>query len=32
METLVYTFLLTGTLMVIFFAVFFRDPPTIPKE
>nr|YP_010338691.1 photosystem II protein T [Glaucosphaera vacuolata]UNJ18641.1 photosystem II protein T [Glaucosphaera vacuolata] len=32
METLVYVFLLTGTLMVIFFAVFFRDPPRIPKE
>ena len=25
MEALVYTFLLIGTLMVIFFAVFFRD-------
>nr|YP_009370211.1 photosystem II reaction center protein T [Bulboplastis apyrenoidosa]ARO90700.1 photosystem II reaction center protein T [Bulboplastis apyrenoidosa] len=32
METLVYVFLLTGTLMVIFFSVFFRDPPRIPKE
>nr|YP_010337866.1 photosystem II protein T [Timspurckia oligopyrenoides]UNJ17451.1 photosystem II protein T [Timspurckia oligopyrenoides] len=27
----VYVFLLTGTLMVIFFAVFFRDPPRIAK-
>nr|8IWH_T Chain T, Photosystem II reaction center protein T [Thalassiosira pseudonana]8IWH_t Chain t, Photosystem II reaction center protein T [Thalassiosira pseudonana] len=27
MEALVYTFLLIGTLMVIFFAVFFRDTP-----
>jgi hypothetical protein len=25
MEALVYTFLLIGTLMVLFFAVFFRD-------
>ena len=25
MEALVYTFLLIGTLMVIFFAVFFRE-------
>ena len=29
MEALVYVFLLTGTLMVIFFAIFFRDPPRI---
>nr|YP_010337452.1 photosystem II protein T [Pulvinaster venetus]UNJ17037.1 photosystem II protein T [Pulvinaster venetus] len=29
METLVYVFLLIGTLMVIFFAVFFREPPRI---
>jgi len=29
MEALVYTFLLIGTLMVIFFAVFFREPPRI---
>jgi photosystem II PsbT protein len=29
MEALVYTFLLIGTLMVIFFAVFFRDSPRI---
>ena len=31
MEALVYVFLLTGTLMVIFFAIFFRDPPRIAK-
>nr|QUE29853.1 PsbT [Erythrotrichia carnea] len=31
METLVYVFLLTGTLMILFFAVFFREPPTIVK-
>nr|YP_010338599.1 photosystem II protein T [Rhodaphanes brevistipitata]UNJ18549.1 photosystem II protein T [Rhodaphanes brevistipitata] len=31
METLVYVFLLTGTLMTIFFAIFFRDPPRIAK-
>ena len=29
MEALVYTFLLIGTLMVIFFAVFLREPPRI---
>jgi photosystem II PsbT protein len=29
MEALVYTFLLIGTLMVIFFAVFFRETPKI---
>nr|YP_010444063.1 photosystem II protein T [Haramonas pauciplastida]UTE94950.1 photosystem II protein T [Haramonas pauciplastida] len=29
MEALVYTFLLIGTLMVIFFAIFFREPPII---
>lgn len=27
MEALVYTFLLVGTLGIIFFAIFFRDPP-----
>jgi hypothetical protein len=32
METLVYVFLLAGTLTVIFFAVFFRDPPRIAKK
>ena len=31
MEALVYTFLLIGTLMVLFFAVFFRDTPKIIK-
>nr|YP_010336924.1 photosystem II protein T [Madagascaria erythrocladioides]QUE28958.1 PsbT [Madagascaria erythrocladioides]UNJ16509.1 photosystem II protein T [Madagascaria erythrocladioides] len=31
METLVYVFLLTGTLMVLFFAIFFREPPKIVK-
>nr|WCR30515.1 photosystem II protein T [Selaginella remotifolia] len=29
MEALVYTFLLVGTLGIIFFAIFFRDPPRI---
>nr|YP_011005557.1 Photosystem II reaction center protein T [Cutleria multifida]WAM62561.1 Photosystem II reaction center protein T [Cutleria multifida] len=28
---LVYSTLLIGTLMVLFFAVFFRDPPKILK-
>jgi len=32
MEALVYTFLLIGTLMVIFFAVFFRDLPRVIKK
>jgi photosystem II PsbT protein len=32
MEALVYTFLLIGTLMVLFFAVFFRDPPRVIKK
>jgi len=32
MEALVYTFLLIGTLSVIFFAVFFRDTPRILKK
>nr|QUE28021.1 PsbT [Sahlingia subintegra] len=31
METLVYVFLLTGTLMILFFAVFFREPPKVVK-
>jgi photosystem II PsbT protein len=30
MEALVYTFLLVGTLGIIFFAIFFREPPTVP--
>nr|YP_010933221.1 T protein of photosystem II [Nitella hyalina]APP89438.1 photosystem II protein T [Nitella hyalina]WKT08495.1 T protein of photosystem II [Nitella hyalina] len=29
MEALVYTFLLVGTLGIIFFAIFFREPPRI---
>jgi photosystem II PsbT protein len=29
MEALVYTFLLIGTLLVLFFAVFFRETPRI---
>jgi photosystem II PsbT protein len=32
MESLVYTFLLIGTLVVIFFAVFFRESPRILKK
>lgn len=32
MEALVYTFLLIGTLVIIFFAVFFRDTPRILKD
>ena len=31
MEALVYTFLLVGTLGIIFFAIFFREPPRIVK-
>jgi photosystem II PsbT protein len=31
MEALVYTFLLSGTLGIIFFAIFFREPPRIVK-
>jgi len=31
MEALVYTFLLVGTLGVLFFAIFFRQPPRIAK-
>jgi len=31
MEALVYTFLLVGTLGIIFFAIFFREPPRIIK-
>jgi photosystem II PsbT protein len=29
MEALVYTFLLIGTLMILFFAVFFRETPRV---
>jgi photosystem II PsbT protein len=31
MEAIVYTFLLVATLGVIFFAIFFREPPRIVK-
>lgn len=31
MEALVYTFLLIGTLGIIFFAIFFREPPRMVK-
>jgi photosystem II PsbT protein len=31
MEAIVYTSLLVGTLGVLFFAIFFRDPPRIVK-
>jgi len=30
MEALVYTFLLVSTLGIIFFAIFFRETPTVP--
>nr|YP_009646189.1 T protein of photosystem II [Chloropicon laureae]QBX97712.1 T protein of photosystem II [Chloropicon laureae] len=29
MEAIVYSFLLVGTLGIIFFAIFFREPPRI---
>ncbi len=32
MEALVYTFLLVGTLGIIFFAIFFREPPRMLKQ
>jgi len=32
MEALVYTFLLIGTLMTLFFAVFFRETPRVLKK
>nr|YP_009668421.1 photosystem II protein T [Calypogeia fissa]YP_010704405.1 photosystem II protein T [Calypogeia suecica]QCW59196.1 photosystem II protein T [Calypogeia fissa]WCP19280.1 photosystem II protein T [Calypogeia suecica]WCP19367.1 photosystem II protein T [Calypogeia suecica]WCP19454.1 photosystem II protein T [Calypogeia suecica]WCP19541.1 photosystem II protein T [Calypogeia suecica] len=32
MEALVYTFLLIGTLGIIFFAIFFREPPKVPSK
>jgi len=32
MEALVYTFLLVGTLGIIFFAIFFREPPKVPVK
>nr|AXP24403.1 photosystem II protein T [Tiquilia plicata] len=31
MEALVYTFLLVSTLGIIFFAIFFREPPIIQQ-
>jgi len=31
MEAIVYTFLLVATLGIIFFAIFFREPPRIVK-
>jgi photosystem II PsbT protein len=31
MEAIVYTSLLVGTLGIIFFAIFFREPPRIAK-
>nr|YP_009472575.1 photosystem II protein T [Chlorodesmis fastigiata]ARO74239.1 photosystem II protein T [Chlorodesmis fastigiata]AYC65800.1 photosystem II protein T [Udotea sp. TZ0819] len=31
MEALVYTFLLISTLGILFFAIFFREPPRIFK-
>nr|UGO88614.1 photosystem II protein T [Corydalis maculata]UGO88699.1 photosystem II protein T [Corydalis filistipes]UGO88781.1 photosystem II protein T [Corydalis namdoensis] len=30
MEALVYTFLLVSTLGIVFFAIFFREPPRVP--
>jgi len=32
MEALVYSFLLIGTLMILFFAVFFREAPKIIRS
>jgi photosystem II PsbT protein len=32
MEALVYTFLLVGTSGIIFFAIFFREPPKVPSK
>jgi photosystem II PsbT protein len=32
MEALVYTFLLVGTLGIIFFSIFFREPPRIEEK
>jgi photosystem II PsbT protein len=32
MEALVYTFLLVGTLLVLFFSVFFRESPKIIRS
>nr|ATL58316.1 photosystem II protein T [Azolla nilotica] len=32
MEALVYTFLLVATLGIIFFSIFFREPPKLPTK
>jgi photosystem II PsbT protein len=32
MEAIIYTFLLVGTLGIIFFAIFFREPPRVVKS
>nr|QBW98375.1 photosystem II protein T [Pelargonium luteolum] len=32
MEALVYTFLLVSTLGILFFSIFFREPPKIPTQ
>jgi photosystem II PsbT protein len=32
MEALVYTFLLIGTLLILFFSVFFRETPKVIKK
>jgi hypothetical protein len=32
MEALVYTFLLIGTLLILFFAAFFRETPKIIRS
>ena len=32
MESIVYTFLVIGTLLVLFFAVFFRETPLISQR
>ena len=31
MEAIIYTFLLVGTLGILFFAIFLREPPRIAK-
>jgi photosystem II PsbT protein len=31
MEAIIYTFLLVGTLGILFFAIFFREPPRVAK-
>nr|YP_009262777.1 photosystem II protein T [Ludisia discolor]ANI87441.1 photosystem II protein T [Ludisia discolor] len=32
MEALVYTFLLVSNLGIIFFALFFQEPPKVPTQ